>query len=149
HWVELELPADAPRDGKLWLVGDGWVHATDASINVQRGQGEPAPPRSLSLEVRQADGSWDQVRTDLGFPAGKMKTVLIDLENVFPADVTTRKLRLRTELEIYWDRLTWAVGIEDDQSVELPVQLASAELRYRGFSVIEKASHSSPEVPDY
>jgi len=149
HWVELELPADAPRDGKMWLVADGWVHPTDASINVQRGQGEPAPPRSLSLEVQQADGSWNRVKTDLGFPAGKMKTVLIDLEDVFPADVTTRKLRLSTELEIYWDRLAWAVGVEDAQIIEQPVSLASAELRYRGFSVIEKAGHSSPEKPLY
>src|SRR5690606_17268535 len=90
-----------------------------------------------------------RVKTDLGFPAGKMKTVLIDLEDVFPADVTTRKLRLSTELEIYWDRLAWAVGVEDAQIIEQPVSLASAELRYRGFSVIEKAGHSSPEKPLY
>jgi Tfp pilus assembly protein PilF len=149
HWVEVELPSDAPRDGKLWLIGDGWVHPTDASINVQRGQGTDPPPRTLSLEIQQADGTWKTAKDNLGFPAGKLKTILIDLEGVFPAGISSRNLRLRTELEIYWDRLAWAAGLEDSTHNERPLALSSAELRYRGFSVIEKAGHSAPEIPVY
>jgi Tfp pilus assembly protein PilF len=149
HWVTLELPEHAPANGKLWLVGDGWVHPTDASINVQRGQGVPQPPKSLSLEVESPDGKWTTVSANLGFPAGKMKTVLIDLTGIFPADRTVRRFRLRTEMEIYWDRLAWAVGIEKPETQITRMNISDAELRYRGFSVIDKPNASSPEKPIY
>ena len=42
-----------------------------------------------------------------------MKTVLIDLpENI-------RKFRLRTELEIFWDKLAWAVDLPENQTKEI------------------------------
>lgn len=143
HFVEVELPENAPRDKKIWLVGDGWMHPTDASINVQRGQGNPKPPKSLSLEVLQETGEWKTVKENLGFPAGKMKTILIDLPS------NGRKFRLRTELEIFWDKLAWAVDLNENQTKETPLDLSSAELSYRGFSVIEKRDDSSPEKPVY
>jgi hypothetical protein len=99
--------------------------------------------------VQAADGSWQTAKTNLGFPAGKMKSVLIDLDGVFPKGVETRKLRLRTEMEIFWDRLAWAVDQGNVDITEHKLALASADLRYRGFSVIEKADDSSPEKPDY
>ncbi|MGI9055296.1 MAG: CRTAC1 family protein, partial [Pyrinomonadaceae bacterium] len=144
HFVEFELPENAPRDKKIWLVADGWMHPTDASINVQRGQIPDAkPPKSLSLETQDENGNWKTAKENLGFPAGKMKTVLIDL----PAN--TRKFRLKTELEIFWDKLAWAVDLNENQTKEIPLDLSSAELRYRGFSVIEKRDDSSPEKPVY
>ncbi|QQS40998.1 MAG: VCBS repeat-containing protein [Acidobacteriota bacterium] len=149
HWVELTLPENAPREGKLWIVGEGWMHPTDASINVQRGQANPEPPKSLSIEIPDGKGGWKAVKENLGFPAGKMKNVLLDITDVFPADAQNRRIRLRTELEIFWDRLSWAVGKDGKDTKIKEIALDSADLRYRGFSVIEKRDDSSPEVPDY
>ena len=42
HYVEVELPAQAPRSGPLWLVAQGWIHPTDSSVNVAFGQGRHA-----------------------------------------------------------------------------------------------------------
>jgi Tfp pilus assembly protein PilF len=143
HYVELELPADAPKDKKIWLVGDGWIHPTDASINVQLGQSSKQKPKSLALEIQNENGEWKTAKENLGFPAGKMKTVLIDL----PPDAN--RFRLRTNMEIFWDKLAWSVDIPENQNVKNYMHLAQAELRYRGFSVIEKADDSSPEKPVY
>jgi hypothetical protein len=143
HFVELELPENAPQDKKIWLVGDGWIHPTDASINVQLGQSSKEKPKSLSLEIQDENGNWRIAKENLGFPAGKMKTVLIDL----PANA--KRFRLRTNMEIFWDKLAWAIDIPENQNKENHLQLSSAELRYRGFSVIEKKSDSSPEKPVY
>src|SRR5260221_2994717 len=33
HWVEVDLGDDAPREGPLWLLANGWIHPTDSSIN--------------------------------------------------------------------------------------------------------------------
>jgi tetratricopeptide (TPR) repeat protein len=143
HFVEVELPADAPVDRRLAIIADGWVHPTDASINVQLGQSGLEKPRSLSLEVRDDAGRWKIAKENLGFPAGKMKTLVIDLP------VGARAARLRTNMEIFWDRLTWAAYSDNGENKVTRLSPSTAELRYRGFSVIEKANDSSPEKPVY
>ena len=148
HYVELDIPEDAPRKGPLWLVARGWIHPTDSSVNVALGQGRHAPPRGLSLQVADAAGRFREVKSGLGFPAGKDKTVLLDLAGVFP-DSGPRRLRLLTNLEIFWDRIGWAVGRPDVRIEPRRVELSTAELRYRGYSVTEQASASVPERPRY
>jgi Flp pilus assembly protein TadD len=148
HYVELDIPEEAPRKGPLWLVARGWVHPTDSSVNVAMGQGRHAPPRGLALHVADASGRFREVRSGLGFPSGKDKTVLLDLEGVFPPR-GPRRLRLSTNLEIFWDRIGWAIGRPDVRLAPRRVELSSAELRYRGYSVTEQASASVPERPRY
>jgi Tfp pilus assembly protein PilF len=147
HWVELELPNDVPRSGPLYLIGDGWMHPTDASIDLAMSQGSEAKEEGLRIEVPD-DGRWVVARSKLGFPASKMKTVVIDLTGIFKPGAP-RKLRLATNMEIFWDRLAWAAGLPNEQIRTERLPLMTAELRYRGFSVMNVASPSSPEIPDY
>jgi hypothetical protein len=143
HFVEVELPMDAPANRMLAVIADGWVHPTDASINVQLGQSSLEKPRSLSLEVRDDAGEWKTAKENLGFPAGKMKTLVIELPK------GARAARLRTNMELFWDRLAWAAYADGGQNAVKRLSPSGAELRYRGFSVIEKANASSPEKPVY
>jgi hypothetical protein len=148
HWVEVEIGDDVPRDRPLILVAQGWIHPTDSSINVALAQGSHDPPRGLSLEVATADGKWAVARPDLGFPAGKNKTILVDLDGVFRPGAP-RRLRLRTNLEVFWDRLAVAVAAPEVSLKTNRLAPASAELRYRGFSRMTQADASSPELPEY
>jgi hypothetical protein len=148
HYIELELPVDAPRSGPLWLIAQGWIHPTDSSINVALGQGNHEAPRGLSLEVADARGGFTTVRPGLGFPAGKDKTVLIDLAGIFPA-AGPRRVRLRTNLEIFWDRLGWAGGRPDLTLTPRRLDLRSADLRFRGYSATGQKDASTPERPRY
>jgi len=148
HWVELDLPEDAPRDGPLYLIAEGWTHPTDATVNIAMGQGRDPAPRGLSIEVPDAGGQWVVVRPDLGFLAGKLKTAVLDISNIFKPGAP-RKLRLETNMEIYWDRLAWAPGISGREIRVQKEELAAATLRRRGFSVITAANPSSPEIPHY
>jgi Tfp pilus assembly protein PilF len=148
HYIELELPEDAPRNGGLWLVGQGWVHPTDSSINVALGQGRHSPPSGLSLQVADSRGRFTLVRSGLGFPAGKDKTVLIDLTGLFP-ETGPRIVRLGTNLEIFWDRLGWAVARPDVTLSPRRLDVKTADLRFRGFSVTEQKDTSTPERPQY
>jgi hypothetical protein len=148
HYVEVELPASAPRSGPLWLVAHGWIHPTDSSVNVAISQGTHRRPRGVSLQVANAAGRFRTVTGDLGFPAGKDKTILIDLAGHLPSS-GRRRIRLATNMEIFWDRLGWAIGRPD---VTLsPVRLVphAADLRYRGYSVTEQKDPGSPERPRY
>ncbi len=148
HFVELELSDDAPVDGPLWLIAHGWLHPTDGSINVAIGQGTRTPPHGLSLEVPDSNGEWVVAKPGLGFPAGKNKTIMIDLAGIFRPNAP-RRVRLRTNMEIFWDKLEWAAGVPEAQMKTERLSPASAELRYRGFSVMNKADESSPELPEY
>jgi cytochrome c-type biogenesis protein CcmH/NrfG len=148
HYVEMELPEEAPRSGPLWLVGQGWVHPTDSSINVAIAQGAHAAPEGLSLHVADPSGRFRQVRSGLGFPAGKDKTVMIDLAGLFRSK-GPRRLRLATNLEVFWDRLGWAAGRPDVRVEPRPVELIAADLSYRGYSVVYQPDQSHPERPRY
>ena len=148
HYVEIDLGADVPSSGPLWLLASGWIRPTDSSINVAISQGRHDPPQSLRLEVPDGQGGWAVARADLGFPAGKSKTMVIDLQGIWSPD-TLRRLRLRTNMEIYWDALAWAPGLPDAELHTKRLSLHTAELRYRGFSVVHAADRSSPELPQY
>ena len=84
HFVEIEIPDAAPRTGPLWLIAQGWIHPSDSSINVALGQGGTRDRRAaLSYKSRMPPAvSAPRGRTS-GFPAGKNKTVLIDLGGLF------------------------------------------------------------------
>ena len=148
HFVELELPEAAPRSGPLWLIARGWVHPTDSSINVAISQGAHAAPEGLSLQVADAAGRFRTVRAGLGFPAGKDKTILVDLAGLFPGS-GARRLRLATNLEVFWDALGWAVGRPDVRLQPKALPLLTADLAYRGYSRTEQPSASVPERPRY
>ena len=148
HWVELQLPETAPRTGKVYLIGSGWMHPSDGTTNVALGQSSDPSPQGLRMEVQDADGNWVVARAGLGFLAGRMKTAVLDISDVFrPA--APRKLRLRTNLEVYWDRLAWATELPAANTKVQRAPLTDADLHYRGFSVIHVANASSPEIPDY
>lgn len=148
HYVELELDAGAPASGPLKLIAHGWLHPTDASVNVAISHGGLTPPRSLSIEVPDESGSWVTARANQGFPAGKNKIIVLDLEGIFRPSAS-RRLRLRTNMEIYWDQLAWAESLPASSIKETRINLESADLHYRGFSVMTQANASSPEVPVY
>ena len=148
HFVEVDLGEDSPTSGPLWLIAKGWMHPSDSSVNVAITQGQHEHARVLSLEVPDGRGGWMVARENLGFPAGRKKTCLIDLAGIFRPG-TPRKVRLRTNMEIYWDEITWARGVERAPIKTTRLEAQRADLEYRGFSRIQKANDSSPEIPDY
>ena len=144
HFVEVELPAAAGGASPRVLLAEGWVYPTDSSINLAVGQGRAAKPSGLALDAQDASGAWREVVADLGFPAGKNKSMLIDLAPVGAA----RRIRLRTNLEIYWDRLAVAERADTPLRTDR-LTLDRAELRFRGFSQTASPRGDAPETPDY
>ena len=140
HVVEIEA---GPIGRDSLLVASGWIYPTDSSINVAIAQAGIAP-RGLALEAQNSDGSWRVVNGDLGFPAGKNKTVLIDLREAAGAP----RVRLRTNLEIYWDSVQ--IGTRSTLPVKTTrIAASGADLRYRGFSNTVSPRGDAPETPEY
>ncbi len=143
HFVELRLPANVSGDRPVSIIADGWLHPTDTSLNVAISQGGYEKPKSLSLDVVDENGIWKTVKDDFGVPAGKLKTIVIELPK------GAKRARLRTNMEIFWDRLAWAESAPETENIVRKIGLSNAELRFRGFSVIDKKGESSPEIPVY
>ena len=73
---------------------------------------------------------------------------MINLEGVFLPG-TPHRLRLRTNLEVYWDAIEWAVGQPGARVKVTALDPAVADLHYRGYSQVRQANASSPELPEY
>jgi tetratricopeptide (TPR) repeat protein len=150
HYVEVDLGEDAPKSGPLYLIAHGSIHDTESSLNVAITQGERWKAHGLSLEVPDGQGGWIVAQPNLGFPAGRKKTILFNLTDVFRPG-TPRRVRVRTNLEIYWDHLEWAVGLPNAPLKTVRLNPNGTDLHYRGYSVIHRpdAGAPAPEVPDY
>jgi Tfp pilus assembly protein PilF len=148
HYVEIDLGKDVPTSGPLYLIGQGSIHDTDSSINVAITQGHRWHAQGMSLEVPDGRGNWKVAQSNLGFPAGRKKTVLFNLTNIFGPGIPKR-VRIRTNLEIYWDAITWARGLPDAPVKTVSMNPTYADLHYRGYSVVHRPDSGAPEVPDY
>ena len=68
----------------------------------------------------------------------------IDLSNVL--DRADPRVRIRTNLAIYWDRIAYTVDEGDPPVRATPLPLASATLSLRGFSRATRETPDGPEV---
>ncbi|MGA8430529.1 MAG: FG-GAP-like repeat-containing protein [Candidatus Sulfotelmatobacter sp.] len=149
HYLEIDLGNDAPKSGPLYLIAQGSIHDTESSVNVAITQGNRWRAHGLSVEVPDGRGGWVIAQDNLGFPAGRKKTILFNLTNVFRPG-TPRRVRLRTNLEIYWDCIQWAQGAPDAAVKTETLHPSVADLHYRGYSVMHMPGAArAPEVPDY
>ena len=149
HWVEVDLGEGELPEGPLWLVARGWMHPTDSSVNYALEQGRHIKPRGLVLEIPDGQGGWKVARDKLGFPTGKNKTILLRLDGLHGEAGVPRRFRLRTNLEIYWDSLLIAHGLEDSLAKRQVLNADRAELGFRGIVAMTQANPSSPELPHY
>jgi Tfp pilus assembly protein PilF len=121
HSLTLDLPAG----GVLYL--HGWVDWADSSVLVAASQG--APLRGPLLEVEQ-DGRWVTALDDMGMPAGKPKTIAVELPR------GARRVRISTNMCVYWDEIFVAPDRLPPEARLTRVAPASAGLRFRGFSAV-------------
>ncbi len=136
---------DVDRD--LVLVMTGWLRYGSASVNIAIEQNpaiEVIPP---TLEAEVGEGVWKRVDVVVGMPAGKTKTILVDLVGRLP--VGTRRLRLTSTFEIRWDRIAMGERAELDESAITMVTPSRAEMYFRGFPEMGSRAMRHPITPDY
>jgi tetratricopeptide (TPR) repeat protein len=130
HGLTLDLGAWSPERPLRLFLG-GYIEYFSASSMYAAWQAgiQPEPP---SVEAQMPNGSWKKVVGDMGFPAGLPRTIVVDLTGKLPA--RTRRIRIRTNLQIYWDQALVDNGTDDSRSMrESEVPLASARLAFRGY----------------
>jgi hypothetical protein len=127
----------------LYLTG--WIFYGDTSLNVSLSQGQrPERPSPPVLEVPDGHGGWKTALPSMGYPAGKTKTMPLDLSDVL--ERSDPRVRIRTNLEIYWDRIAYTVDEAPAPAVQTPAPLDSARLFFHGFSRSVREGPDSPHV---
>ncbi len=147
HHLDLDFGRVA-RDNRAVLVLTGWVDWADGSTFRGAAQEDPRGLVLPFLQAKDALGRWQTVIDDMGLPAGKPKTIAIDLTGKFLSDA--REIRIVTNLCVYWDRIYLSENTRPPDVVLSPLNPSSADLRFHGFSrpVID-LERRQPEAFDY
>lgn len=122
------------------LIIDGWVeypYSQTVFAAWQAGADYAAP----SLEAR-ADGRWQMVHEHFGYPAGMPREMSLPLDGL-PEGTTA--LRLRTNLEIYFDRIAVvAAEAAPAEAASRVIEPGQARLERTGFARRETLDQRRP-----
>jgi len=129
HSLTLDL-GEPYRGGPLRMLMHGEIEyfmATSMYAAWQAGIDPIAP----YVEAQGKDGKWIRVLDDMGFPAGLPKTITVDLTDKLPVGV--ERIRITTNLQIYWDNILIDHSQQTDNYKLSPVPLTSATLKFHGY----------------
>ncbi|MEZ5400195.1 MAG: FG-GAP-like repeat-containing protein [Bryobacteraceae bacterium] len=143
HWVELDFNG-AMKDNRGVLILNGWVDWADGS-SFRAASQESADSLAMPyLQVKNARGEWTTVINDMGIPAGKAKSIAVDLTGKFLT--SDRRIRIVTGLCVYWDEIFASEDAAAPETRVTTLAPAAARLDYRGFSqVIVHPDRVQPE----
>ena len=142
-----QAQAATASDTLVTLYLSGWIFPTDTSINVALYQNPAISPKFPSVSVKNEAGEWQTVIEMIGLPAGKNKTITVDMTGKFLSD--DRQVRIDTDLQIYWDAAFFTVGEQDVPMEITELTPDSADLHYRGFSEMYRPTPHAPHLFDY
>ncbi len=147
HTLELDFGMDLAAANRTLLILHGWVDWADGSAFLGYAQQDKRGLMPPSLSVQNVKGEWRTILEDMGMPAGKPKTIAVDLAGkLLPGD---RLLRISSNLALYWDQIYLAT---DTHARLKTIALApnQATLNFRGFSQVRiHPERKQPEMFSY
>jgi len=146
HSVTLDFGSlDAKKH--LVLALTGWLRFGGGMANVAASQHPDLPFPFPTVEMEMGPGEWKAVDVLVGAPAGKTKTILVDLAGKLPDGA--RRIRLSTAFEIHWDRVALFEQMEDATTKISFVTPTRTDLHWRGYSDFEPLPWFYPLTPRY
>ncbi len=144
HSLEITLPDRARTAPRVRLLMTGWLEWTDASVNVsahRTGTLAFVPPM---ISVPDGNGAWRGTGPPVGFPAGKTKTMVIDVAPLLNRD--DPRLLVSSTIRLYWDEIRVALDDGDEPIAITRIEPKEAELWQRGFSA--PLADERPDQPE-
>ena len=142
HHLTLDL-GSVDTHSPLKLLMTGYVNYFSATSLYGAWQAG-IKPISPYVEAQRPDGAWVEIPGEAGFPAGLQRTIVVDLTGKLPAG--THKIRLVSNLEIFWDQVLVDNNPEaQTHTTDLPLSLATE--RFRGYPT--QIEGKSPGDLDY
>jgi hypothetical protein len=146
HHLDLDFGQAAP-DNRAVLILNGWVDWADGSTFMAASQAHQDLVLPY-LQVKDAAGQWKTVIEDMGIPAGKPKTISVDLTGKFLS--ASREVRIVTNLCVYWDEIFLSEDPSAPQVRLTDIEAEAADLHFRGFSTpVIHPQRKQPEGFEY
>lgn len=127
HSFTMKFPESSPAHAALIL--SGWVDWADGSTFLSASQELSDGLKTPVLQAKDSQGKWITINPDMGMPAGKPKTIVVEVK--FPSHY--RELRIQTNLSAYWSD-AFLSEVMDPEVTVTRISAASADLHFRGFS---------------
>jgi hypothetical protein len=131
HHLDLDF-GRAAQSNQAVLILSGWVDWADGSTFLQASRESKEGLIMPYLQVKDPQGNWKTVIQDMGIPAGKPKTISVDLTGKFLS--ASREVRIVTSLCVYWDEIFLSESTSKPNVVLTSAAAHSADLHFRGFS---------------
>ncbi len=144
-WMLDFGPLDSSKP--LVLVMNGWLRFGGGMANIAASHDPSLPFPFPALEAEIAPGIWRRVDVTVGAPAGKTKTIVVDLEGKLNAG--TRRVRLTQAFEIHWDRIALMEKKPNARTKITFITPSEADVHFRGFSALQNLPSDWPLTPDY
>lgn len=148
HSVELDFGdrlKDVSADSRLVLFLYGWVKYGDSTANYAAGQA------GLRLEAPSVhvlrEGRWVELFHEVGYPAGLQHMMTLEVTGeILPTD---QRIRISSNMELYWDRIFLAEHLDDASLALKEVPAKSAELQFFGYPREYSPDGQGPNLYDY
>jgi hypothetical protein len=129
----------------LVLALTGWLRFGGATANLAASADPDLPFPFPKLEQETASAEWKPVDVVVGAPAGKTKSILVDLAGkLLPG---TRRLRLTGAFEIHWDRIALFERRDPAETRIARFTPASADLHWHGIGELAQVPWYVPQTP--
>ncbi|MHC4641343.1 MAG: CRTAC1 family protein [Planctomycetota bacterium] len=148
HFVELDF-GDRLRtvslQSKLVLFLHGSVEYAYSSTNFAASQAGMRL-RAPSIYAFR-NGTWVKLFHEVGYPAGIRHMMTLDITGkVLPSD---RRIRISSNMELYWDRIFIAPILTNPQLLVQEVSVKNADLHFLGYPRQYSPDGQHPNLYDY
>ncbi len=145
HAIILDFGA-LETEKSLVLALTGWLRFGGGMANIAASHRSELPFPFPTMEV-EVDGKWQPVNIVVGAPAGKTKTILVDLAGKLPKG--SGRLKIQAAFEIHWDRAAMFEHVSEGNTRLVEVRPAKTDLHFRGYSEFANLPWSQPLTPVY
>jgi tetratricopeptide (TPR) repeat protein len=159
HYLELDFGqafSGVRDDEPIGLFLAGWIEYPYSQTNWAAATAGVVlrPP---VLKWLNEHGEWETLLENMGYPAGLPRMMTLDLTGKLPAAVRREqgrdpapcRLRIETNMEIYWDQIFAARLQPVSQLRRTSLKPARAELAYRGYLQEYSPDGREPKLFDY
>lgn len=148
HFVELDFGdhlQTASGQSRLVLFLHGSVEYSYSSTNFAASQAGTRLRAPSVFAFR--NGTWIKLFHEVGYPAGIRHMMTLDVTGrVLPSD---RRIRISSNMELYWDRIFIAPTLEKPRLLVQEVSVKNADLHFLGYPGQYSPDGRHPNLYDY
>lgn len=147
HSLELDFGDQLSTlglDTGIVLFAQGWVHYSYSATNFSAAQAG-LRLRAPSIHVWR-EGQWQELFHEIGYPAGLRHMMTLELTGKLLA--TDQRLRISSNMELYWDRIFLAPLLDGGLTVQ-KADVTQADLQFLGYPKEFSPDGRLPKLYDY